>query len=255
MAPPEALMIGHTTALGEVAERRLFDRRLFRIAAIVFPAIVLSGFARTYYLRGFFNVRPLPSIVVHLHGVAMTAWVGLFVTQVWLISSKRVRVHQRLGYAGIGLAALILPIGFITALRAGKYGSSSTPPGVDQLGFMIVPMFDLVMFVTFFGLAIYYRKRPAQHKMLMLLTAINFLPPAIARIPISQLRALGPLWFFGLPTVLALLCIGVDRWRYGRVNRIFLAGTLLLIASYAGRLALMNNPLWMEAARWLTSFV
>jgi hypothetical protein len=255
IAPPDALMIGHTTARGEVAERRLFDRRLFRIAAIVFPAIVLVGFARTYYLRGLFDVPPLPSVVVHLHGVAMTAWVALFITQVWLISSRRVRVHQRLGYAGIGLAALILPIGFITALRAGKYGSSTAPPGVDQLGFMIVPMFDLVMFVIFFGLAIYYRKNPAQHKMLMLLTAINFLPPAIARMPLPQLRALGPLWFFGLPTVLAVLCIAIDRWRYGRLNKIFLAGTLLLVASYVGRLALMNNPRWMEAARWLTSFV
>jgi hypothetical protein len=133
-------MIGHTTALSDVAERRLFDRRLFRIVAILFPLIVLAGFARTYYLRALFDVPPLPSVVVHVHGVVMTAWVALFMTQVWLISSKRVRIHQRLGYAGVGLGALILPIGFITALRTGKYGSPSTPPGADRLGFMIVPL-------------------------------------------------------------------------------------------------------------------
>ena len=254
MAPPEA-MIGHTTSLGDVAQRRLFDRRLFRTAAIIFPLIVLAGFARTYYLRTLFDVPPLPSAIVHLHGAVMTAWVALFMTQVWLISSQRARVHQRLGYAGVGLGVVLLPVGLITALRAGKYGASSTPPGVDQLGFMIVPLFDLLMFVIFFGLAIYYRKRPAQHKMLMLLTAVNFLPPAIARIPLPQLQALGPLWFFGLPTVLLFVCVGMDTWRHGRVNRIFCAGALLLIASYVGRLALMNNPVWMEAARWLTSFV
>jgi hypothetical protein len=248
-------MIGHTTTVTEAVERRLFDRRLFKIAAFVFPFIVLAGFARTYYLRGLFDVPPLPSLVVHLHGLTMTAWVALFITQVWLISSKRVRVHQRLGYAGIGLGAAILPIGFIAAVRAAKYGSSSTPPGVNQLGFMIVPLTDLVMFVIFFGAAIYYRKKPAQHKMLMLLTAINFLPPAIARIPIPQLRALGPLWFFGLPTVLALLCVALDRWRCGRLNTTFLAGALLLIASYVGRLMLMNTSGWLEAAQWLTSFV
>jgi len=248
-------MIGHTTTVNEAVERRLFDRRLFKIAAFVFPLIILAGFARTYYLRGLFDVPPLPSFVVHAHGVTMTAWVALFITQVWLISSKRVRVHQRLGYAGIGLGALILPIGFIAALRAAKYGSPSTPPGANQLGFMIVPLFDLVMFAIFFGAAIYFRKKPAQHKMLMLLTAINFLPPAVGRIPIPQLQALGPLWFFGLPTVLALFCLGLDRWRYGRLNTIFAAGTLLLIASYVGRLMLMNNPGWMEAAHWLTTFV
>ena len=248
-------MIGHMTTVNDAAERRLFDRRLFKIAAFLFPLIILAGFARTYYLRGLFAVPPLPSVVVHVHGLTMTAWVALFITQVWLISSKRVRVHQRLGYAGIGLAVLILPIGLIAALRAAKYGSQSAPPGVNQLGFLIVPLFDLVMFVILFGAAIYYRKKPAQHKMLMLLTAINFLPPAIARIPIPQLQALGPVWFFGLPTILALFCVGLDRWRHGRLNGVFLAGTLALVASYVGRLMLMNTPGWMETARWLTSFV
>jgi hypothetical protein len=247
-------MIGHTAGR-EAIDRRVFDRRLFKTAAIVFPLVVLAGFARTYYLRGLFDVPPLPSLIVHVHGLMMTAWVALFITQVWLISSKRVRVHQRLGYMGIGLGALILPIGFVTAARAAKYGAASTPPGVNQLGFMIVPLFDLIMFTIFFSAAIYYRKRPAQHKMLMLLTAINFLPPAIARIPIAPLRALGPLWFFGLPTVLILACIGLDRWRFGRFNLVFLAGALLLIVSYVTRLALLNNPGWLRAAGWLTSFV
>jgi len=247
-------MTGHT-AVQEAVDRRLFDRRLFKVAAIAFPLLVLAGFARTYYVRGLFDVPPLPSPIVHLHGLVMTAWVVLFITQVWLISSKRVRVHQRLGYSGIGLGVLILPIGFVAAVRAAKYGSASTPPGVNQLGFMIVPLFDLIMFTIFFAAAIYYRKRPAQHKMLMLLTAINFLPPAIARIPIAPLQALGPLWFFGFPTVLTLACIGLDRWRYGRLNIIFLAGALLLIASYVTRLILMNNPAWLRAAGWLTSFV
>jgi hypothetical protein len=111
------------------------------------------------------------------------------------------------------------------------------------------------MFVIFFGAAIYYRKKPAAHKMLMLLTAINFLPPAIARIPIAQLQALGPLWFFGFPTLLTLFCIAIDRRRYGKMNVVFLSGGLLLITSYVVRLALMNTAAWMEAARWLTSFV
>jgi hypothetical protein len=247
-------MIGHTT-ISDATDRRLFDRRLFKIAAILFPLIVLAGFGRTYYLRGLFNVPPLPSVVVHMHGLLMSAWVALFVTQVWLISSKQIRVHQRLGYAGVGLALLILPVGFLAAVRAAKYGSPSTPPGVSPLGFLIVPLVDLLMFTIFFGAAIYYRKKPAQHKMLMLLTAINFIPPAIARIPIPSLQALGPLWFFGLPTVLALFCVGVDARRRGKVNPIFLSGTLLLIASYVGRLMIMPMAGWLETARWLTGLV
>ncbi len=242
-------------ALNESLARRHFDRRLFMAAAIAFPLIVLAGFGRTYYFKGFFDVPPLASALVHLHGVLMTTWVALFVTQVWFISSRRVRVHQRLGYGAIGLAVLIIAVGFVTAIRAAKFGAASTPPGVSPVAFLIVPLFDLVMFTILFGGAIYYRKKPAQHKALMLLTAVNFVPPAIARIPIAALQGAGPLWFFGFPTAIALLCLGLETWRHGRLNRVFLAGTLLLIASYVVRLVIMPTAAWMQIAGWLTSFV
>ena len=112
------------------------------------------------------------------------------------------------------------------------------------------------MFVMFFGAAIYFRRRnSAAHKRLMLLAAINFLPPAVARIPVASLQALGPVWFFGVPTALAALSLGLDAWRHGHVNRVFLLGTLLLIASYVARLALMTSGAWLAVATWLTSFV
>lgn len=237
------------------ADRHLFDRRLFMAAAIAFPLIVLAGFGRTYYLKGFFDVPPLASMLVHVHGLLMTAWVALFATQVWFISSRRIRVHQRVGYAGIGLGVLIIVAGFVTALRAAKFGSAAAPPNIPPQAFLIVPLFDLVMFAIFFAAAIYYRKKPAAHKSLMLLTAVNFLPPAVARIPIVPLQSLGPLWFFGFPSVVALVCLGLETWRYRRLNRVFLVGTLLLIASYVVRLMIMGTGAWMEMARWLTSFV
>lgn len=234
---------------------RNFDRRFFGIAAVAFPLIVLIGFAPTYYLKPYFGGPSLPSLMVHVHGLLMTAWVALFATQVWLISSRRVRVHQRLGYAGIGLAVLVVMVGLVTALRAGKFGSPATPPGIPVLVFMAVPLFDLVMFSLLFGGAVYYRKQPAAHKSLMLLTAINFLPPAIGRIPIAALQNLGPLWFFGFPTVLILACLIIDWRRRGHLNRVFLVGGCLLIASYPVRLAVMGTEAWMRFATWAVSFV
>lgn len=234
---------------------RTFDRRLFAAVAIGFVVVVFAGFARTYYVKPLLGGPPLPSLLVHAHGVLMTLWVALFAAQVWLISSKQVRVHQRLGYSAIALAVLIILVGFVTALRAGKYGSPSTPPGVAPLAFMVVPLFDLVMFALFFGGAIYYRKRPLAHKSLMLLTAVNFVPPAVARIPAPALQALGPVWFFGAPTVIALVCIGLDWWRRRRLNVILTIGTVLLVASYVARLVWMETASWMRAATWLTSFV
>jgi hypothetical protein len=235
--------------------RRAFDRRLFMVAAVAFALIVLAGFARTYYLKPLIGGPPLPSSLVHVHGLLMTAWVALFAIQIWFVSSNQIRRHQRLGYSGIVLACFIIAVGLATAVRAAKYGSASSPPGVPPLAFLAVPLFDLVMFALLFGGAIYYRKKPAAHKSLMLLTALNFLPPALARIPIAPLQGLGPLWFFGVPTVIALLCVGLDRkWR-GRLNPVFVMGTLLLVASYGVRLAIMGTATWTRFAGWLTSFV
>jgi hypothetical protein len=239
----------------EVSDSRLFDRRLFMTAAVAFPLIVLVGFARTYYAGRLFGAPPLPSGLVHVHGLLMTTWVALFVTQIALISSKQIRLHQRLGYTSIGLAALIVATGIPTALRAAKYGSTASPPEIPSLAFLAVPLFDLVLFSLFFGGAIYYRRNPAVHKRLMLLTAINFLPPAIARIPIASLQALGPLWFFGTPTALALLCVGLDARKHHRVNKVFLVGTLVLVGSYVMRLWLMTTGAWMHVAAWMTTFV
>jgi hypothetical protein len=244
-----------STAVAQPANRHAFERRLFGAAAILFPLIILIGFAPTYYLRGAFSTQPLPSLLVHLHGLLMTAWVGLFVTQVYFISSRRVRVHQRLGRWAIGLAAGIVVIGLVTAVRAAKYGSPSMPPNVAPLQFVAVPLFDLVMFVLLFGAAIFYRRKPQAHKALILLTAINFLPPAVARINIPTLQSLGPLWFFGFPGAVALVCLGLETWHHRRLNRVFLAGTLALIASYFVRLALMPTTAWVSFATWLTSFV
>ena len=241
-------------AVNESLNRRIFDRRLFAAAAILFPLIVLAGFARTYYLKGFFDVPAVPSTLVHLHGLVMTAWVALFGTQVWLISSKRIRVHQRLGYTAIALAVLIIIIGFFTAAASAKFGSASAPPDIPPLAFMIVPMADLVMFAIFFGGALYYRKRPAEHKRLILLTAVNFLPPAIARIPIESLQSFGPLWFFGFPTVVLLILLVIDTWRNHKLNKTFLAGAILLIISYPLRLMLMGTEQWMAFAAWVTSW-
>jgi hypothetical protein len=88
----------------------------------------------------------------------MTAWVVLFLVQVSLIATHRVKVHQRLGYMGIGLAVAIVGVGVRTALEAAAHGSASTPTGFSQPTFSIVPLGDLLLFMVFFGGAVYFRK-------------------------------------------------------------------------------------------------
>jgi hypothetical protein len=52
-----------------------------------------------------------------------------------------------------------------------------------------------------------------------------------------------------------VFCLGLDTWRHAKLNRVFLAGTALLIDSFVVRLMLMGTDAWMQIAGWLTSFV
>ena len=240
-------------AINELPRVQRPSRAFFITVAAAFPLIVVAGFARTYYLKAFFDAPPVPSMLVHAHGILMSSWVLLFAVQVWFISSRRIKLHQRLGYAGVALGLLLIPVGLMTAVAAAKYGSSSTPPGFPPLAFMAVPFFDIVVFALLFGAAVYYRKRPANHKRLMLLTVLNFLPPAIGRIPLAFVAAGGPLVFFGVPDLLALIFLIVDTWRHGKLNKVFLAGTIVLIVSHPMRIVLSGTDAWMSFASWITS--
>lgn len=230
------------------------DRRIFGLIALIFPAIILVGFARTYYLGYALAAPPLPSTLVHVHGALMSAWVAFFIVQVWLIRSKNVRTHMKLGLFGVLLGAAVVVVGFFTAVASAKFGSASTPPGFPPLVFVVVPLTDIALFVLFFGSAVFYRKRPAIHKRLMLLTVFNFLPPALARFPFSSLASLGPLFFFGLPTILTLAFLIYDSWTNRKVNFHYLAGAIILIASYPLRFMLAGTDAWVSFASWLTSW-
>jgi len=234
---------------------RHFDRYVYGTLAAVFALIVFSGFARTYYLKLFFATPPLPSLIVHAHSIIMTAWVVLFLVQVTLISTRRVRVHQRLGYAGIGLALLIIVLGIWTALRAAKHGSISTPVGFSQPTFLIVPLGDIVLFTLFFGMAVYFRRNAARHKGLMFLTAVNFLPPAMGRLTFALVKEHPVFFGAGVPVGLALACLGVHTWRYRRLDRVLLAAVIVLIVSFPGRIAVISTPAWARASAWLAGLV
>ena len=110
----------------------------------------------------------------------------------------------------------------------------------------------MLLFVTFFAGAIYYRKRPAEHKSLMLLTAINFLPAAVSRIHLVPAQ-FTILWAYGVPDLLALVCLGWHAAKHRKLNKTFAAGVLLLIASHPLRIAFAGSKLWLQFAAWLAS--
>ena len=231
---------------------RVNDRRLYILAAILIPLIVIAGFARTYYLKPFFHTPDLAGRIVHLHGIVMTAWIVLFVVQVSLVATRRTRVHQRLGILGGVLAAMVVVVGIMTALYAAARAAN---PGPEALAFLIIPIGDMLIFAILIGLALYYRRKLPVHKRLMLLAAINILTPAIARIQLGFIINGGPLAFFGLTDLCLLAAVAFDTIKHRRLHPVFLWGSIFLIAMQPLRLLLAGTHAWLSFAAALVSLV
>lgn len=231
----------------DVFNPRLADRKLFIAAAIGFPLVVLAGYFKSYYFSAFFSdSRPLANSLVHIHGLVMSAWVLYFVAQVALIRTKNVKLHMTMGMVGVVIAALAVITGLATAYDA-QLVRGAAPPGVNPHSFFIFPVSDMSLFVVLFAAAIYYRKRPTEHKSLMLLTAINFMPAALFRLPVVSPENT-VWWAFGAPALLAVSILAWHTWKHGKLNKVFAAGVAVLVA------AVPLRPIISETNAWL-SFV
>jgi hypothetical protein len=79
----------------------------------------------------------------------------------------------------------------------------------------------------------------------MLLTAINFLPAAIARIPLLPPQY-AILQAYAIPDVMALLCFGWYTWKHRKFNKAFAVGMALIILSQPLRIWLAGTDAWLE---------
>lgn len=231
---------------------RLADRKLFLITAIGFPLLVLIGYFKSYYFSAFFpDARVIPTKLVHLHGIVMSLWVLYFVAQVILIRTKNIKLHMTMGFVGIALAAIVVVVGMATAVDSNLIRHSA-PPGMDPHAFFILPASDMATFVLFFAAAIYYRKRPTEHKSLMFLTVVNFLPAALFRIPFIPAEYV-ILWAFGLPALMAIGALVWHSWKHRKVNLVFTIGTLLLVLGIPLRLFGGGTQVWLGFVGWPAS--
>lgn len=235
-----------------VLNPRLADRRLFLIAAIGFPLVVLVGYFRSYYGSVFFDVPAVANRLVHIHGIVMTAWVLYFTAQIALIRTKDVKLHMTMGLAGIALAIVVIVVGMATAFDA-QLVRGAAPPGANPHAFFLLPVSDMTLFAALFAGAVYYRKRPTEHKSLMLLTAVNFMPAALFRIPVVS-PEYAYLWAFCAPAAIAVLALVWHARKHRRLNRIFALGVLVIVAAVPLRVVISESQPWLAFVGWLASF-
>jgi hypothetical protein len=151
------------------------DRVFFGGMGLVMISTAFFGFAPTYYLMR--TDAPALTPLLHVHGLAATAWMVLYTVQVGLIASRRVDLHRRL----VAIALVV----------------STTMASIVSRGFTEKLTFAagaILMFVIYVVAGFLQRRRPGAHKRLMLLATITLLPPAIARmhLPFLPAGSVGP---------------------------------------------------------------
>ena len=229
------------------------ERWFYSGMAVVFAVTVFGGFARTYYLRSYFE-SPELDWLRHVHGFVFTAWLVFLVMQTTLVAGRRTDLHRRTGVFGVVIAVAMIAVGTITALMRAKL--LTLPPGAPPpLAFLTIPLGDLVVFGTLFSMAYTWRRRVDVHKRLMLLATIAILPAAVARLPFAFIQEIGPIAFFGLADLFVVICAIFDVATRGRVHKATLWGGLFVIISHPLRLIIGTTAAWLAFAEWLTSGV
>jgi hypothetical protein len=234
------------------------DRRFFAMMAFASLAIVFAGFATSYYLWPISRATHDPAgqpisvslpILVHVHAVLFSAWVGLLVVQATLVSLGNVATHRRLGRVGGGLVLVMVLTGLSTAVRGARDGWNPGGPYSDALSFMFVGVADIAVFALLTAGGLVWRSRPDVHKRLMLLgTSGGLMWPAITRMPLVAGRF--PL-MFGVLTMIVLAPAAHDFLTRARARWLSLGIGLGVLATFPLRAVIGNSVAWRAFAAWV----
>jgi hypothetical protein len=228
------------------------DRKFYTGMAIVMLLTALVGFSRTYFL-GLISGRAttvtgrVPNATVHLHALLFMSWLALFIVQTSLVATRRVKMHRKLGYFGVALAAAMIVVGGRTAVEAARLGA--VPPGANPWNFIAIPFGDIVTFAGFFLAAVLWRNDKEKHKRLMILASACLMAAPLVRFP-GVLRV-GALAAYGLMLLFPIGAAVYDRWSRGRVHPVYWWGLALIVLGVATRVALLGSPAWRHAMQSL----
>ncbi len=227
---------------------RTADRIFFSVMPFVMLAMVLYGFARTYFLVGMV-AAPLPNKLIHIHGAAFTSWMILLIVQTALVSTKHVKWHMTLGLYGFGLAAAMLVLGTLAAVDALRRGEAVL--GLDAQTFFIVPISGMLLFGVLVFFAYKLRRNTEAHKRLILIATMALMDAAIGRWQHPAILQRIPPTQDLVMLALLLTLVVFDLFNLRRVSKYTLWGALFVMAVRLVRVPIGLTPAWHAMVRHL----
>ena len=241
------------SSVTERSSERTREHLFFSGIAGLIALVVFIGFARTYYLAGLFDAKPLAAPIVHVHGAVFTCWLVLLVVQTSLIGTGHGAVHRKLGLVAFALAPLVVLLGIVVALEMLK--RFAVVPTVDSPLIFAVALSEITGFAvpTFFALR--FRRRPSFHKRLIVIGTIAMTTAGFGRWPVALLLH-NPLPAMLAAFTLLLSVMAFDLWSTRRLHPATIWGSLWVVLIELGAFALGHTDAWHSLAvhiRALTS--
>jgi hypothetical protein len=162
---------------------------------VAFFILVIYCFFQSYFSEfpDFQNViSPIGNVpiaitgVTHFHVFMIIIWLLILIVQPILIVQKKREWHRLLGKASYVVVALMV-VSLLLIVNQEQSREKVLPVFIANL-------LDIPVFVVFYGLAIYFRRKPAYHARFMVMTVIPFINPAVARLLVNGLAVQLGLW-------------------------------------------------------------
>lgn len=232
-------------------ERTLYQKSHFYFMGFFF--LMLVGFWLTYFTK----LLNQENYRMHLHGIVMILWCSLLVAQAYLIRIKKFDLHKQLGKTSYVLVPLIA----YTTVDLYKFRLSElTTISTRDYLFTASVLIALLTFLTFYGLAIFFKGKPAIHARYMVCTVFAMFTAVIDRVIGFYFPSLLPLFpsvegpvvqVVGLTLAdLFLLILCIWDWQSHRRLNVFPIALLIHLLYHYSVMNFYKFEFWKSFSLW-----
>lgn len=190
----------------------------YLVMSLLMLAVVTYGFSRTVVASLLHNDRPHGFLVLlSIHGAVFYGWMLFFVLQSVLVRMHNIRLHRLLGWFGAVDGAMVVLMGVWATF------AEPAPFALERIGLLSMAGFGIP-----FALAILWRRRPAYHRRLLLISTAILTNAAFARFPGDF--APSHLFYLGSDLLIAL-GVASDLWTEQRVHAVYRYALPLIVAA------------------------
>ncbi len=228
-------------------------RRFYLALSLLLAVLATIGFWPLYFgpfLAGKVNT----DLVIHVHVSVYVGWLALFIAQCALVAFGHVALHRKIGKFGLVWGFVVIVVGLTTTFV--RFADRLSEGGIERAeNFGVWPVIDMVLFAAFFGAAAVHRRRPENHKRLMIVAATSILVASLGRFTgfdpdsAASHTILLVLWLSPV-----LLAMAYDYFRQGIVHPVFVVGIVVLAAS-SFRDPIRFSDSWINFTHWLAAVI